>query len=477
MKSEFEVVIGLEVHVQVNTRSKIFCSCSTDFGAPPNTQVCPICLGMPGVLPVFNEEVLRKGIIASLALNCNINEIMKFDRKHYFYPDLPKAYQISQYDNPLAEKGYIEIEINGKVKRIGIIRLHIEEDAGKLIHREGKSYVDLNRAGVPLLEIVSAPDIRSPEEAYLYLQELKAIMQYADVSECDMEKGSLRCDANISIKRKEDKELGVKVEIKNLNSFKAVRDALEYEKNRQIRLLKKGEKVIQETRLYSAEKNITLPMRSKEEAHDYRYFPEPDLPIYRIEKGYINELKGVLGELPKEKRKRFLEQYKLPEYDVKVLTSRKELANFFEEVVKNYPNPKAASNWIMSEVMGYINQKGIDIKTFPIPPSYISELLSLVDTGKISIKIAKEIFPNIIEEKIKPSEYIEKHNLLQISDESAIKDIIKEVLDKNQDAVKRYKSGRKNVFGFFVGEVMKRTKGKANPKLVSKILNEELSKI
>jgi aspartyl-tRNA(Asn)/glutamyl-tRNA(Gln) amidotransferase subunit B len=478
---EYEAVIGLEVHVQLNTRSKIFCGCSTEFGAPPNTHVCPVCMGQPGVLPVLNKEVLYKAIKAGLALNGEIALYSKFDRKNYFYPDLPKGYQISQYDLPIMKNGYLDITLSsGEVKRIGITRMHMEEDAGKLIHSEGGavSYVDFNRAGVPLLEIVSEPDMRSSEEAYFYLKELRNIMKYIEVSDVNMEEGSLRCDANVSIRPKGEKRFGTKVEIKNMNSFNSVKRAIEYEIARQIEILESGGTIVQETRLYDAEKNKTFSMRTKEEAHDYRYFPEPDLPPIVIDKSLIEEIRNSLPELPVERRKRFVTEYSLTQFDANLLTEEKELADYFEYCVKNSRiEPKKFANWIQSEVLAVLNEKNITIKDFEniVQPRELINLLSFIDDGTISGKIAKDVFLEMINTGKCAREIIELKGLKQITDSSEIERWVNEVIDKNPKEVEKYRQGNEKILGFFVGEVMKLSKGKANPKLVNEILRKKLS--
>ena len=478
---KYEAVIGLEVHVQLNTRSKIFCGCSTEFGAPPNTHVCPVCMGQPGVLPVLNKEVLYKAIKAGLALNGEIALYSKFDRKNYFYPDLPKGYQISQYDLPIMKNGYLDITLSsGEVKRIGITRMHMEEDAGKLIHSEGEavSYVDFNRAGVPLLEIVSEPDMRSSEEAYFYLKELRNIMKYIEVSDVNMEEGSLRCDANVSIRPKGEKRFGTKVEIKNMNSFNSVKRAIEYEIARQIEILESGGTIVQETRLYDAEKNKTFSMRTKEEAHDYRYFPEPDLPPIVIDKSLIEEIRNSLPELPVERRKRFVTEYSLTQFDANLLTEEKELADYFEYCVKNSRiEPKKFANWIQSEVLAVLNEKNITIKDFEniVQPGELINLLSFIEDGTISGKIAKDVFLEMINTRKCAREIIELKGLKQITDSSEIERWVNEVIDKNPKEVEKYRQGNEKILGFFVGEVMKLSKGKANPKLVNEILRKKLS--
>ncbi|MGB9839262.1 Asp-tRNA(Asn)/Glu-tRNA(Gln) amidotransferase subunit GatB [Thermovenabulum sp.] len=472
----YETVIGLEVHVELLTKSKVFCGCSTEFGKNVNTHCCPVCLGMPGVLPVTNKKAVEYAIKAALALNCEIAEYSKFDRKNYFYPDLPKAYQISQYDMPLAKKGYIEIEIDGNIKRIGINRLHLEEDAGKLVHEEGKGYslVDLNRTGVPLIEIVSEPDLRSPEEAWLYLNKLKTILQYIEVSDCKMEEGSLRCDVNISLRPVGSEKFGKKVEIKNLGSFKAVKRALEYEEKRQRELLEQGFEVVQETRRWDEARGITTSMRSKEEAHDYRYFPDPDLVPMIIDKKWVEEIKTTLPELPDEKKKRYMKDFGLPEYDASVITSSKSFAKFYEECVELYHDPKIVSNWVMSELLGLLNEKGMEIDEVTFKPTDFVKMLKLIDKGTISGKIAKDVFKEMFETGKDPEVIVKEKGLVQITDEDEIRKVAQKVIDENKKSVEDYKSGKEKAFGFLVGQIMKETKGKANPQLANKVLKELL---
>ena len=474
---EYEPVIGLEVHVQLNTKTKLFCNCSTEFGAEPNSNTCPVCMGYPGVLPRLNKEALEKAILVGLALNCKVARYTKFDRKSYFYPDLPKGYQISQYDMPLNYEGYLEFEMpDGTIKKVRIIRAHLEEDAGKLIHSGNVSYVDLNRAGVPLVEIVSYPDMFSVDEAYYYLQTLRNTMKYIGVSDVNMEEGSLRVDANVSVRRKGDTKLGTKVEIKNMNSFNFLKKALEYEIKRQISLLEKGEKIVQETRLFDVESGKTFTMRTKEEAEDYRYFPDPDLPPVVLTDEYIESLKRKLPELPYQKYKRFIEQYNLPKHDASILTESRELADYFEEAVKHYKgDPKKVSNWIMSEVLRYLNETNKEITDFTVKPYQIAELLRLMDENKINIKIAKTIFPEMIQTGKDASKIVEEKGLIQVSDEGQIEEICKLVLQENPAEVEKYKSGKTNVIGFLVGQVMKKSQGKADPKLVNQILSKLLN--
>jgi aspartyl-tRNA(Asn)/glutamyl-tRNA(Gln) amidotransferase subunit B len=473
---EYEPVIGLEVHAQVLTESKIFCSCSTRFGGEPNTQVCPICLGMPGVLPVLNKKALELAIRAALAANCEISDQSRFARKNYFYPDLPKGYQISQYEEPLSSGGWLEIESNGSRKKIRIKRIHLEEDAGKLIHEYSQdwSYVDLNRAGVPLIEIVSEPDISNSEEAVAYLKKLRSILMYIDVCDGNMEEGSLRCDANVSVRPKGSKELGTKTEIKNLNSFKFVQKALEYEIRRQILALQRGEKIVQETRLFDSNQGVTFPMRSKEEAHDYRYFPDPDLLPIVVDREWIEEIRESLPELPDVRLKRFIEKYKIPSYDAEILTASKGVADYFEECLKHYDKPKTVSNWIMTEVLRELKGEEEGIKTFPITPERLSELLRLIDDGTISGKMGKDVFSEMVSTKRRAGDIVAEKNIKQISNLSEIETIISQVIEKNPDEVSRYRGGQEKLLGFFVGEVMKATHGKANPKLVNETLKKKL---
>ena len=476
----YEIVIGLEVHVELSTESKIFCTCTTEFGGDPNTHTCPICLGMPGVLPVLNKKVLEYATKAGVALNCNIAEFSKFDRKNYFYPDLPKAYQISQYDLPLAIQGHIDIKVGEEVKRIGVTRIHMEEDAGKLLHGEGAldfadySLVDLNRTGVPLIEIVSEPDIRSPEEARLYLEKLKSILQYIEVSDCKMQEGSLRCDGNISVRPVGQKEFGTKAELKNMNSFKALEKALEYEAKRQIELLEDGGKVVQETRRWDEAKGITVAMRSKEEAHDYRYFPDPDLVPMVIDREWVEEIRQGLPELPEAKKARFISEYGLPEYDADILTSSRRLADFYEETVRGFNNPKIVSNWVMGELLRILKEEGKELEEISLTPAELVEMLQLMEKGTISGKIAKTVFEDMFHTGKKAVQIVEEKGLTQISDEGELVAIVEEVIAKNQKSVEDYKNGKEKALGAIVGQVMKATKGRANPELVNKLIKERI---
>jgi len=476
---EFEPVIGLEVHIELNTKTKIFCNCSTEFGKPPNTNVCPVCLGLPGVLPVFNNQVLQKAIRAALTLNCTISDFLKFDRKQYFYPDLPKNFQISQYDLPLAVKGTLVIKINKNRKNIHIRRVHMEEDAGKLIHSEADgnaSFVDLNRTGVPLIEVVTEPDLSSPEEAYLFLNTLKTRLSYVDISDFNMEEGSLRTDVNISLRPEGTKELGVKTEIKNLNSFRAVEKVLHYEIKRQKKALNNNEPIIQETRLWDPDKEVTRSMRFKEQEQDYRYFPEPDLVPIIPDKKLIKELQQQIPELPDKKEERYITEYNLPEETAEILTSDKKLADFYEQCLKHYNNFKTIANWIRSELLQYLNRNKVTITELQnLSPKNFAKLVNLVDTGIITGKIGKEIIISVIEKGVNPDNIIEKKGLKQVSDESEIETIINEIIKENPEAVANYKKGKKQVIGFLVGQAMAKSQGKANPKIVNKLLQKKLS--
>lgn len=474
---EFEPVIGLEVHVQLNTRTKIFCGCSTTFKAEPNSQTCPVCLGLPGVLPVLNEEALRKAIMAGLALNANVSEYSKFDRKNYFYPDLPKAYQISQFDRPICSGGYVQVTTRNGTKKIGITRLHLEEDAGKSIHSDEAgnrvSYLNFNRTGVPLAEIVSEPDIRSADEAYEYLQNLRTIMKYLDVSDCNMEEGSLRCDVNISLREKGAQKFGEKVEVKNLNSFKAVKTAIEYEIRRQTDILEDGGAIVQETRLWDADRGLSFSMRSKEEAHDYRYFPEPDLPPIKLDAEYIAKIRESIPELPDPRRERFMAQYGLSAYDAGVLTSARPLADYFESVVKHGAAAKKASNWIQSELLARVdNPENVD--SFIVKPEKLAALLALIDDNTISGKIAKTVFEEMIQTGGDPAVIVKEKGLTQVTDTAEIEAIIDRVISENPDSVSDFKNGKERALKFLMGQAMKESKGKANPKIVNELLLTKL---
>ena len=472
----YETVIGLEVHVHLSTRTKAFCGCSTAFGAEPNTQVCPVCLGFPGSLPVFNEEALTRAIKVALALNCKVQEYTKFDRKNYFYPDLPKNYQVSQYDLPLSLAGFLDIEMDAKALRIGITRVHMEEDAGKLIHRGEVSLVDFNRTGVPLLEIVSEPDIHSPEEAYEYLMALKGVLLYLDVSDCDMEKGSLRCDANISLRPAGEKGLGVKSELKNLNSFKAVKDALSFEIGRQSALLAQGDKVVQETRLWDDKGSRTVSMRTKEGAQDYRYFPEPDLPPFIISPGRIEEIKKSIPELPQEKLLRFMKDYGLPEINAKMIVLSREDAAYAEECFNIYKgaDKKAVVNWFIGPLFSEANARDCGVRRLGIPPQDLIDLIGFVERGELSNLSAKGVLTDMIDGKKPPAAIVKEKNLAQVSDSASLESAAEDVIKENAKSVSDYKAGKENALMFLVGQAMKRTKGKANPKAVRDILKRRI---
>lgn len=479
LSDKYEAVIGLEVHAQLLTSSKAFCSCSTKFGLPPNTNVCPVCLGMPGTLPVLNKKVVEFAVKLGLATNCKIRRYSIFARKNYFYPDLPKGYQISQYEEPICYDGYVEIELKeGVKKKIRLRRIHMEEDAGKSIHDQDiDTLIDINRCGVPLLEIVTEPDIRTPQEAALYLAKIRQLVQYLDICDGNMEEGSLRCDANVSVRLKGETKLGTKTEVKNMNSIKNVEKALEYEINRQIQILESGGTIIQETLLWDASTGVVKPMRSKEEAHDYRYFPEPDLVPVVVSGEWIEEIRKTIPELPEQRRDRFIRQYGLPKYDAEVLTSSKELANYYEECVKFTNDFKSASNWIMVEVLKILNDRQIDITEFKVEPRFLAELINLVNEGKINQATAKKVLEEISHTGEEPISVIERQGLMQISDEDFITEAVLKVLEQNKENVERYLAGKDKLFGYFVGEVMKLTKGKANPKLVNEILKRKLEEM
>jgi aspartyl-tRNA(Asn)/glutamyl-tRNA(Gln) amidotransferase subunit B len=463
--------------VQLATKTKIFCGCPTSYGAPPNTNVCPVCLGLPGALPVLNRQVVEMAIQAALALHCRVNPSSRFARKNYFYPDLPKGYQISQYDQPLAEHGWLEIQVDGHKKRIGVTRVHMEDDAGKSIHDGFKdsdryTYVDLNRAGTPLIEIVSEPDMRSPEEAHAYLTELKQVMQYAGVSECDMEKGQLRCDANVSVRLKGTEKLGTKVEIKNLNSFRFARMALEHEIARQTGVIESGGKVEQETRLFNVETGETVGMRSKEHAHDYRYFPEPDLIPLRVGDEWLKRIQEAAPELPADKRTRFVESYGLREYDVQVLTQTRATSDYFERAAQVSGDARTTANWIMGDLMGAL--QGRDMLAAPISAEHLGELVALIASGEISGKLAKDIFAKMLETGEAARTIVDREGLRQISDTGALGKIIDDVIAASPKQIEQYKSGKTAVMGFLVGQVMKASKGQANPAAVNELLRDKL---
>jgi aspartyl-tRNA(Asn)/glutamyl-tRNA(Gln) amidotransferase subunit B len=477
---KFEPVIGLEVHVQLLTATKIFCSCSTRFGAPPNTNVCPVCLGMPGALPVFNKKVVEFATLAAIALKCRINETSVFARKNYFYPDLPKGYQISQYDKPLAEFGAIEVPAEGGKKKIGITRVHLEEDAGKSLHEgfpdsDEKTAIDLNRTGVPLTEIVSEPDISTPDEAYEYLTRLKEIILYAGVSDCNMEEGSLRCDANVSVRPRGQKELGTKTEIKNVNSFRFIREALEYEIGRQIDVIESGGKITQETRLYNSSEGKTYSMRSKEQAHDYRYFPEPDLLPLVVDEQWKAEITRELPELPEARRTRLVNDYGITEYDAQVMTSSKAMADQFEQAAKAAKNPKRVANLVQSELMGRLKAKGIGIEQSPVSMAGVAASADLVEAGTISGKMLKELYDLSFERgKDFPAVYEEEGRPRQSTDTSALEKTIDDILAANPKQLEQYRAGKKTMLGFFVGQVMKASKGQASPQIVNELLAKKL---
>ncbi len=477
MKEKYEAVIGLEVHAQLLTESKAFCGCSTKFGSSPNSNVCPVCLGHPGVLPVLNKKVVEYTVLMGLATNCTINEKSVFARKNYFYPDLPKGYQISQYEEPICEHGFVNIVFKDEsTKKIGITRIHMEEDAGKLIHDQSyNTLVDVNRCGVPLMEIVSEPDIRTGEEAVLYLTKIKQLVQYLGICDGNMEEGSLRCDANVSVRLKGEKKFGTKTEIKNMNSFRNVERAINFEIERQIDLIEDGGKVIQETLLWDADLNEASSMRGKEEAHDYRYFPDPDLMPVIVNNDWKEEIAKQMPELPEVRKERLISKFKLPKYDAEILTQTKSIADYYENVVTVSDDYKSASNWIMTDVLKVINEEKIDIKDFAITPENLGELINLIKEGTISGKIAKEIFPVMLKENKKPSQIVKEKNLVQITDTSEIEKIIEKILTNSPNQIKQFQSGEEKVFGFFVGQVMKETKGKANPKVVNEILREKLN--
>jgi aspartyl-tRNA(Asn)/glutamyl-tRNA(Gln) amidotransferase subunit B len=473
---EFEPVIGLEVHAQLKTKTKIFCTCSTSFGAPPNTHTCPVCLGMPGVLPVLNKKVVEYTLRMALATHCEIARESRFARKNYFYPDLPKGYQISQYELPIAQHGFIDIEVNGGLRRIGITRIHMEEDAGKLGHDPDRpvSRVDFNRTGVPLMEIVSEPDLRQPEEAGSYLKQLRSIVRYLGICDGNLEEGSFRCDANVSIRPKNTQPLGTRTEIKNLNSFKHVEKALDYEIRRQKEVLMEGGQIVQETRLWDPDKNKTTSMRGKEEAHDYRYFPDPDLLPLVIDEEWIENVKTNLPELPDAKKKRFMDQYELPSYDAELLTSDRELADYFEKCTREFPQPKTVSNWVMGPLLGLLNAQGKKIEDSPVSAVDLARLLALVEKGVVSGKIAKTVFDEMAQTAKPATQIVKEKGLVQITDTGALVDVILKIISNHPREVAAYKNGKTKLLGFFVGQIMKETRGQANPKVVNDILKRKL---
>ncbi len=478
-REDYEVVIGLEVHSELSTKTKIFCSCPTTFGAAPNTQTCPICMAMPGTLPVLNEKVVEYAVKAGLATNCEISRDSKNDRKNYFYPDLPKAYQISQFDQPLCEHGFIEIEIeDGKKKKIGLTRIHIEEDAGKLNHDEfgGGSLVDLNRAGVPLIEIVSEPDIRSAEETEKYLRKLKSILEYIEVSDCKMQEGSLRADVNVSVRKKGDTKLGTRTEMKNMNSFRSITRAIEYEVDRQIDVIEEGGKIEQETLRWDEVSGKTFSMRDKEDAQDYRYFPEPDLVAIKLTDEYIEAIKKTLPELPESRKQRYLEEYKLSQKDANLITSSKYLSNLFEEAIEVCHNPKAVNNWIISDISRILNETEMEPIEIPFDSKQLGKLVILIDQGTISSSIGKKVLTELFENPRDPEDIIKEKGWVQISDEGEIQEVVLKILEANPQSIADYKAGKDRALGFLVGQAMKETKGKANPQMLNKMFLEELKK-
>ena len=478
--AKYEPVIGLEVHVQLATHTKIFCGCATGFGAPPNTNVCPVCLGLPGALPVLSRQSVEMAIQAALALNCTVNPSSIFARKNYFYPDLPKGYQISQYDRPVAEHGFVDIEVNGERKRIGVTRVHMEDDAGKSIHDGFKdsdryTYVDLNRSGTPLIEIVSEPDMRSADEAHAYLTEVKQILQYVAVSTCDMEKGHLRCDANVSVRLKGAEKFGTKAEVKNLNSFRFLKLAVDQEIERQVGIIESGGRVMQETRLFNPDTGETVGMRSKEHAHDYRYFPEPDLVPLTVSEAWMGEIRQAMPELPAARRARFIADYGLREYDAHVLTASRALSDYYEQAAKASGDPKTAANWVMGDLAGALKEAGKEITDSPVSAENLGKLVALIAQGKTSGKLAKEIFPKMFSTGDAPEAIMQREGLTQISDEGALGKIIDDVIAANPKQLEQYRAGKTTVIGFFVGQVMKASRGQADPAAVNKLLAEKLS--
>lgn len=476
-REDYEVVIGLEVHAELATKTKIFCSCPTEFGGEPNTHCCEICMALPGTLPVLNEKVVEYAVRAGLATNCKIEQNSKNDRKNYFYPDLPKAYQISQYDKPLCKEGFIEIEKeNEEKKKIRITRIHIEEDAGKLNHDDfgGGSLVDLNRAGVPLIEIVSEPDICSSKEAENYLRKLKSILEYIEVSDCKMQEGSFRADVNVSVRKKGETKLGTRTEMKNMNSFRSIVRGIEYEIDRQIDVLKEGGKVEQETLRWDDVSGRTFSMRDKEDAQDYRYFPDPDLVAIRLSDKYIQDIQDTLPELPESRRQRYLQEYSLSERDANLLTASKYLSNLFEETLKLCNQPKAVCNWILSDISRILNEKELEPNEIPFTAKELAELITLIEKGTISTAIAKKVIEELFENSQSPTKIIQEKGWIQISDEGAIKQVVMKVLEENPQSVLDYKAGKNKALGFLVGQAMKQTKGKANPQMLNKMLIEEM---
>lgn len=477
-REDYEIVMGLEVHAEMSTKTKIFCSCPTEFGGAPNTHCCPVCMAMPGTLPVLNEKVVEYAVKAGLATNCEISRDSKNDRKNYFYPDLPKSYQISQFDKPLCEHGYVEIDAEEGKKKIRLTRIHIEEDAGKLNHDDyGRgSLVDLNRAGVPLIEIVSEPDLRSSSEVESYLRKLKSILEYIEVSDCKMQEGSLRADVNVSVRKKGAKEFGTRTEMKNMNSFRSIVRAIEYEADRQIEVIENGEKVEQETLRWDDVSGKTYSMRDKEDAHDYRYFPDPDLLAIRLSDEYIENIKNNLPELPESRKSRYIQKYGFTEKEASFITASKYLSNLFEEAEKICNNAKAVCNWIMSDISKEMNEKEIEPENLPFAGKELGELIILIDKGTISSAIAKKVLTELFENPKSPEEIIKEKGWIQISDEGAIKEVVLKVLENNAQSVADYKAGKEKAIGFLVGQAMKETKGKANPQMLNKMFLEELNK-
>lgn len=480
---KYEAVIGLEVHTELQTKTKIFCSCRTSFGADPNTNVCPVCLGLPGVLPVLNKKVLEYAVRAGLALNCEISRFSKFDRKNYYYPDLPKNFQTSQFDLPICEHGYLDVEVEGEKRQIRITRAHMEEDAGKLVHHgtsitdSDYSLVDYNRTGTPLLEIVSEPDMRSAKEAVAYMEKMRAILQYVGISDCRMEEGSLRCDANVSVRPVGQKELGTKTEIKNINSFKGVERAIEYEAMRQAELLEDGGKVVQETRTWDEKEGVTKSMRTKEEANDYRYFPEPDLVPFTVSDEYIENIRKSLPELPDARKERYMKEFGLSSEDAVFMTNDKATADYFEAAVDAGADPKACVNWLMGEFASQLSTDGIEIAKAPVSAENLAALLKLISKGTISGKIAKKVFATMWKEGGNPEEIVKAQGLVQISDTAELSKLVDEVVGKNPKAVEDFKAGKKKAVGALVGQIMKATKGKANPRVINELLNKKLQSL
>ncbi len=477
-REDYEIVIGLEVHAELSTKTKIFCSCPTEFGAEPNTHTCPVCMAMPGALPVLNEKVVEYAVKAGLATDCTIAKESKNDRKNYFYPDLPKSYQISQFDKPLCAHGKVEIEEDGNVKTIGITRIHIEEDAGKLNHNEfgSGSLVDLNRAGVPLIEIVSEPDMRSSRDAENYLRKIKSILEYIEVSDCKMQEGSLRADVNVSVRKKGAREFGTRTEMKNMNSFRSIVRAIDYEADRQIDILEEGGKIDQETLRWDDVSGRTFSMRDKEDAQDYRYFPEPDLVAIRLSDEYIENIRKNLPELPESRKKRYLEEYKLTEKESKMLTSSKYMSNIFEEALKICGNAKAVANWLLSDVSRILNEKELEPDQIPFTAQDLAKMIILIEKGTISSAIGKKVLEELFENPKDPEKIIEEKGWIQISDEGAIKEVVMKILDNNPQSIADFKAGKDRALGFLVGQAMKETKGKANPKMLNEMFLEELNK-